>query len=64
MISSFIMAQVCIDKYYLRVLMSIMRLNIRIWLTRGGEGGDSLVKVGTDVRRVQNLGRAKFPQKT
>ena len=30
----------------------------------GGEGGDSLIKVGTDVRRVQNLGRAQFPQKT
>ena len=29
-----------------------------------GEGGkDSLIKVDTDVRRVQNLGRAKFPQK-
>ena len=24
-------------------------------------GGDSLIKVGTDVRRVLNLGRAKFP---
>ena len=30
----------------------------------GGGGGDSLTKVGTDVRRVQNLGRAKFPKKT
>ena len=29
-----------------------------------GGGGDSLIKVGTDVRRVQNLGRAKFLQKT
>ena len=29
-----------------------------------GEGGDFLIKVGTVVRRVQNLGRAKFPQKT
>ena len=27
-------------------------------------GGDSLIKVGTDVRRVQNLGRAKYPEKT
>ena len=27
-------------------------------------GGDFLIKVGTDVRRVQNLGRAQFPQKT
>ena len=26
-------------------------------------GGDSLIKVSTDVRRVQNLGRAKFPPK-
>ena len=26
-------------------------------------GGDSLIKVGTDVWRVQNLGRAKFPEK-
>ena len=25
---------------------------------------DSLIKVGTDVRRVQNPGRAKFLQKT
>ena len=31
--------------------------------TEGG-GGHSLIEVGTDVRRVQNLGRAKFPQKT
>ena len=23
-------------------------------------GGDSLIKVGTDVRRAQNLGRSKF----
>ena len=30
---------------------------------RGGGGGDSLIKVGTDVRRVQNLGWAKFPKK-
>ena len=30
----------------------------------GGGGDDSLIKVGTDVRRVQNLDRAKFPQKT
>ena len=28
----------------------------------GGGGGDSLINVGTDVRRVQNLGRAKFPK--
>ena len=27
-------------------------------------GGDSLIKVGTDVWRVQNLGLAQFPQKT
>ena len=25
-----------------------------------GGGGDSLIKVGTDVQRVQSLGRAKF----
>ena len=30
----------------------------------GGGRGDSLIKVGTDVWRVQNLGRAQFPQKT
>ena len=30
----------------------------------GGGGGDSLIKVGTDVRRVQNLGWKQFPQKT
>ena len=36
----------------------------RISLIGGGGGGDFLIKVGTDVRRVQNLGRAKFPQKT
>ena len=30
----------------------------------GGGGSDSLIKVGTDVRRVQNIDRAKFPQKT
>ena len=29
----------------------------------GGGGGDSVIKVGTDVPRVQNLGREKFPQK-
>ena len=29
----------------------------------GGGGGDSLIKVGTDVRRVQNLGRNNFPKK-
>ena len=29
----------------------------------GGEEGDSLIKVGTDVRRVQNQGRAKFLKK-
>ena len=29
-----------------------------------GGGGDSLIKVGMDVRRVQNLGRAKFLNKT
>ena len=30
----------------------------------GGEGrGDSLIKAGTDVRRVQNLGRKNFPKK-
>ena len=28
----------------------------------GGGGGDFLTKVGTDVRQVQNLGRAKFPK--
>ena len=28
-----------------------------------GGGGDSLIKIGTDVRRVQNLGKAKFPKK-
>ena len=27
-------------------------------------GGDCLIKVGMDVQQVQNLGRAKFPQKT
>ena len=33
---------------------------------REGEGGgcDSLIKVGTDVQRVQNLSRAQFPRKT
>ena len=30
---------------------------------KGGGGGDSLIKVGMDVRRVQNIGRAQFPQK-
>ena len=30
----------------------------------GGGGGGSLIKVGTDVWRVQNLVRAKFPKKT
>ena len=29
----------------------------------GGGGGNSLIKVGTDVRLVQNLGRPKFLQK-
>ena len=29
----------------------------------GGGGGDSLIKAGMDVWRVQNLGRAKFPKK-
>ena len=29
-----------------------------------GGGGDSLIKVGTDVRRLQNLGWKQFPQKT
>ena len=29
----------------------------------GGGGGDFLIKVGTDVRRVQNLGRAKSARK-
>ena len=33
------------------------------WLCARGGGGDSLIKVGTDVRRVQNLGRAQFLQK-
>ena len=33
-----------------------------IKLTARG-GGDALTKVGTDVRRVQNLGRAKLPPK-
>ena len=28
------------------------------------EGGDSLIKVGTDVRRAQNLGWKQFPKKT
>ena len=28
-----------------------------------GGGGDSLIKVGTDVWQVQNLGLAQFPQK-
>ena len=27
-------------------------------------GGDSLIKVGTDVPRVQHLGQAKFLQET
>ena len=30
----------------------------------GGGGGDFLIEVGMDVRRVQNLGQAKFLQKT
>ena len=29
----------------------------------GGGGGDLLIKVGMDVRRVQNLGWAKFSQR-
>ena len=29
----------------------------------GGEGGNSLIKVGTDVWQVQNLVQAKFPKK-
>ena len=35
------------------------------FLSHEGGGGvaDSLIKVGTDVRRVQNQGRAKFLQK-
>ena len=35
---------------------------IKRFMARGGEG-DFLIKVGTDVRRVQNLGRAKFSPK-
>ena len=34
------------------------------WMNVGGGEGDSLIKVGTDVWRVQNLVRAKFPKKT
>ena len=29
----------------------------------GGGGGDFLIKVGTDVQRVKNLGRTKFSKK-
>ena len=43
-----------------------MGFSISCLCPRGGGGGgcDSLIKVGTDVRRVQNLGQAKFPKKT
>ena len=37
--------------------------HLSLILERGG-GGHSLIKVDADVRRVQNLGRAKFLQQT
>ena len=39
-------------------------VNQEIYGAQGGGGGDFLIKVGRDVRRVQNLGWTKFSQKT
>ena len=39
-------------------------IHARTALEGEGGGGDSLIKVGMDVQRVQNLGRAKFLLKT
>ena len=39
------------------------KLVSELWGFNEGGGGDSLIKVSTDVRRVQNVGRAKFPKK-
>ena len=35
-----------------------------MWGGGGGGEGDSIIKVGTDVWRVQNLARAKYAEKT
>ena len=45
--------------------LKITILNLLEVSAEGGGGqGDSLIKAGTDVRRVQNLDWAKLPQKT
>ena len=43
-------------------LQTVQTLICCLW-NAGGGGRNTLIKVGMDVRRVQNLGRAKFPPK-
>ena len=46
------------------MVIPILFALVKLFISRGGGGGgDSPIKVGKDVRRVQNLGWAQFPQK-